>query len=127
MKKLILSLLFLFPIICLAKTTIYCPKCKQPLYSCVGEIKAGSLIKAEDFIPVNENIQQPKPSDKMVCPFDGAELNGWLYWSQALGRNNKLVYNTISVLTKDENNNWKWVPYDIDLPEMKELMKDGNN
>jgi hypothetical protein len=103
---------------------IYCPKCKIVLYNYVGDMKPGTTVMAKDFIPVNETIPQPRESERCICPICSANLNGWEYWAEALGRNNHLVFGAISFLTKDEQGNWKWIPYDIDLPEMKELMKE---
>lgn len=49
---------------------IVCVHCDEPLYVCkaIGREYAGAQVEAEDFIPVDDSIPQPKNGDEMVCP-----------------------------------------------------------
>lgn len=111
---LIIALAFGF-VLCLtlsafAQIPIYCPKCKTHLYNYQKEVENGAIVKAIDFKPASEDIKQPREQDPMVCPFDGAELNGWMYWYKQQGfKGFVLAYPAISLLSKDKDNKWIWL------------------
>jgi ketosteroid isomerase-like protein len=72
------------------------------------------FLLAKDFVPASDEIEQPKENDLFVCPLCVTPLNGWEYFGTVNNsKSHTLVFPAVSVLTKDENGNWKWVPYDV--------------
>lgn len=106
---------FMLVNICFAEIPIYCPHCKVHLYNYQkDEVKIGDDLKAEDFKPASEDIQQPQENTEMICPLCMCPLN--LYESWAWERKmKKPVFHTwaISFLTKDKDENWVGYPYDV--------------
>jgi hypothetical protein len=116
MKKLLLTVFLLLTCVnlCFADIPVYCPKCKTHLYNYKKVVMDNEFLLAEDFIPVSNNIQQPVEASRFVCPLCDASLNGWEYYGEVnKSKSHTLVFPAVSVLTKDENGNWKWVPYDV--------------
>lgn len=98
-------------------TEIYCPLEKRLLYIYQYPFSIYSKITAEDFVAV-EGVPQPIDGDRLVCPFDGVPLNGYEYWFYSRGRSlPKMVYAGVTLLSKDKNGNFVWVPYELDLEE----------
>lgn len=122
MKKLLLTILFLFITnIAFADTAIYCPKCKQHLYNYKKEIIKGEQVKTEDFEPTRIDIPKLVDGEDMVCPFDKRVLNGWDFWGKSQKfKSFSMAYPAISLLTKDENGKFIWVPWDIPMLNMNE-------
>ena len=78
---------------------------------------SGAVINASDFLPASKKISQPKDSERMICPLDGAELNNYLYWFESRGyKKPRMAYSAISLLTK-ENGEWKWIPDVVNLED----------
>ena len=101
----------------LADMGVYCPKCKRHLYDFKGEVVIGQTIKASDFVSV-EGVEQPVSGSRMVCPFDSAPLNGWEYWFYEKGREEpRFAFNAVTLLTKDENGEFRWFPDDVVMDE----------
>lgn len=96
-----------------AEIPIYCQKCKAHIYNYQKEVIVGEVILAKDFIPANLSIRQPQDNELMVCPFDNTPLNGWEIWASRQINKPKFFFNAISLLTKDKDNNWKWIPSDV--------------
>ncbi len=131
MKKIFLWILFLIPVWLLmvmlfivtafAEIPVYCPKCKTLLYIYQkDEIPKGEKLKVKDFISVSDSI--PAIDKRFVCPLDETKLNGWEYWGEEqVFSSFKLGYQAVSLLTKDKEGNFIWVPFDI--PKIDE----GNN
>ena len=100
----------------LADMGIYCPLCKKHLYDYKGEVVSGKVIMASDFIPT-EGVPQPKDTDRIICPFDSAPLNGWEYWFWSRQREQPtFAYQAVTLLTK-ENGEFKWVPEEVLMDE----------
>lgn len=108
-----------------AEIPIYCPECKAHIYNYQkDEIMEGSIIKAEDFNPANDMIDQPVNGELMVCPFDGAELNGWTYWGKKQGfKSFTMAYLATSLLSKNEDGQWFWVGDDMPWINFNETTK----
>lgn len=117
----ILSLFFITLVF--AEIPIYCPKCKKHLYNYQhDEIIKGSLVKAEDFKPANDSITQPQAGSRMICPLDNTSLNGWQYYADRENfKTFSFAYNAVSLLTKDKDGKWVWVPYDVPQLNMNEV------
>ncbi len=117
MRKILLTIVLLLVFInfVYAEIPIYCPKCKQHIYNYTkDEIVKGTQIKAEDFKPANESISQPQSGEKMICPFDNAPLNGWEYYAKIQHyKSFSMAYPAISLLTKDKDGKWVWIPFDM--------------
>ena len=111
----VVILILIFSVSAFADIAIYCPYCKTHLYNYQKEeIAVNSQFLAKDFKPENDSIKQPIESDYMVCPLDSCPLNQYESW--AWERKMKPpVFKVwaVSLLTKDENGNWKGVPYDV--------------
>jgi len=101
-----------------AEIPIYCPKCKTLLYYYQKDkIIPNTQILAKDFKPASKDILQPQENTEMVCPLDSADLNGWEYWGKSQHfKSFTLVYKAISLLSKDKDDKWVWIPYD--MPEL---------
>lgn len=121
-NKIILTLfLFFFSSLAFADMAIYCPKCKTHLYNYKKELVRGTQIKAEDFEPANKEIPPPVSGDIMSCPLDGAYLNGWEYWAALQNfKSFTFAYRAVSLLSKDENEKWVWVPDVLPMINMNE-------
>ncbi len=125
MKKILLLIICLFFYTSVfAETVIYCPKCRTPLYVYEKEIIKGEQIRVEDFKPVDKDtVPQPQAGEEMICPLDGAYLNGWEYWLKKQHyKSYNLAYPALSLLTKEKNNKWVWVP--DDMPQLN--FNEGN-
>jgi hypothetical protein len=127
MRKHLLSLLvpvflLLTFSIAFAGIDIYCPKCKNHVYIySKDEIKKGEQVKAEDFVPAQIIIAVPESGEPMVCPFDGVPLNGWEYYAKIQHyKDFVLAYPAVSMLTKDKEGKWLWVPFDIPMLNFNE-------
>ena len=115
MKVLFLCFSLLFGGVAFADISIYCPYCKTHLYNYQKEeIAVNSQLLAKDFTPANDSIKQPTEDDSMICPLDGCPLNQYESWAW-MRKEKSPVFKVwaVSLLTKDENGNWKGVPYDI--------------
>jgi uncharacterized protein YbaR (Trm112 family) len=122
MKKYILALFFTcIYSIALAEIPVYCPDCKTLLYIYQkDEVEKGVKLEPKDFTPVSDSISALKKHGDIVCPLDGAKLNGWEYWADEQGFSSfSMSYQAVSLLTKDKDGNFVWVPYDI--PKMDEV------
>ena len=70
---------------------------------------------------MSKDIPQPQPTDDMVCPLCKAPLNGYEFWFWNKKRDlPKMVYNAITLLTKDKDGNFIWIPYEVVMDEDKE-------
>ena len=104
--------LFLFAF---AEIPIYCPHEKILLYYYQNdEISLKGILRAEDFKPANDLIPQPQENSEMVCPICGSPLNGyeWFAFEKKM-KPTVMIYKAITLLTKDESGNFKFVPYDF--------------
>ena len=120
MKFLIsLVLVFIFTSLAFAEIPIYCPCDKKLVYYYKkDEIIPGTPIKAEDFRPASEDIPQPKESDPMVCPHSKCPLNLYESWAYKRGMKPPVFHVwAISFLTKDKDENFVGVPYDIKVED----------
>lgn len=114
--KLLLIVFLLLTIVNLAfaEIPIYCPHEKILLYNYQKEIKPNEVMKAEDFKPANDLISQPKENTPMVCPICGSPLNGYEWWNwEKKMKPPVFVFNGLTMLTKDKDGNFKFVPYDF--------------
>lgn len=104
-----------------AYTEIYCPHCHTHLYNYKRIVFFDSenhqiVMKAEDFIPVVKGMPQPTEESPFECCYCHAPLNGWQYWFWKRHQNlPKFSTYIVSVMTKDEYGNFKWIPYDINI------------
>src|SRR3990167_2823174 len=119
MKLFLLSLLGIFSLgsAAMAEMEIYCPETKELVYYYkYDEIEGGTAVLASDFRPANDIIPQPINGERLVCPGTDIPLNGWEYesWKNGLPMP-KFFYYTISLMTKDKEGNFIWVPYLPDL------------
>lgn len=57
----------------MSEPVIICASCDTRLFLChaIGRYFAGAKVSADDFIPIEASIPQPKDGDEMVCPFCG--------------------------------------------------------
>ena len=124
MKKIFLFLLIFFLTTnSYADIAIYCPHCHKHLYDYKKDeiprpIDGKVQIYAADFIPASSDIKAPTEDSEMVCPFDQAPLNGWEYWFWAKKRSlPRMSYPAISLLTKDKDGKFIWLPDDIVIPD----------
>lgn len=119
MKSLTLTILFclIFLGIAFAEIPIYCPHCKIHLYDYAKDVDALKNPAAGDFRTVDIRamlVTDNLSYENWLCPYDGAPLNGWLYWAKSQDfKSFSMVYPALSVLTKDENGKWLWIPYSI--------------
>ena len=111
----LVTLLVLFTSFVFAEIPIYCPECKVHIYNYVkDEIKKGIKLNPEDFKPANDNIPQPKKYDLLICPIDHAPLNGWEYYAKLQHyKSFTMAYPAVSLLTKDKDDKWVWLPFDL--------------
>ncbi len=111
----LVTLLVLFTSFVFAEIPIYCPKCKTHIYNYVkDEIPKGERLNSEDFNPANDTIPKPKKSDLIICPIDHAPLNGWEYYAKIQHyKSFTMAYPAVSLLTKDKDGKWVWLPFDM--------------
>ena len=115
MRILFLCFSLLFGGVAFADIAIYCPYCKTHLYDYQKDaIVIGSKIEAKDFKPARIDIPQPRERDPMACPIDNCPLNQYESWAWER-KMEPPVFKVwaVSLLTKDENGDWKGVPYDV--------------
>ena len=114
MRIIKLTILFLcITINAFAIIPIYCPNCQEHIYDYqYDEIISGQAILAKDFKPAKENIKQLQESDEMICPLCSEYFDGWNYYAHYNKCTVKNIVNSIVLLTK-ENNEFKWMPYEI--------------
>ncbi len=100
-----------------AGTTIYCPSTKEPIYEYKYEITSDTEFKTVDFTPTDPNGWQIN----MFRPINyknGVPLDGYDYWFWSRGRPlPKKNFTTYTFLIKDNNGNFVWMPYKVDLEE----------
>ena len=96
-----------------AEIKVYCPYCKQHLYTYkynADQLKEG--LYPQDLEPANASVPFLTLRDKFICPYDGAPLNGWLYWAWEQKRPlPEFRYKAYNIYTKDANGNFVWVPW----------------
>ena len=105
-KRAILICVFLSIIFCglvfAAKfVDVYCPKCLKYLFTL--EYESGLTLSDAD-------------GHGLICPFDGAPLNGWEYWAWERGMSApKMVYPALTVWTTDDGDMFYWFPHNVDI------------
>ena len=120
MKLFLLSLLGIFSLgsTAMAEMEIYCPETKELVYYYkYDEVENGRELIPSDFRPADDAIPQLiNRGARLVCPGTDIPLNGWEYESWKLGLPMpKFFYDAISLMTKDKEGNFIWVPYPPDL------------
>lgn len=56
---------------------LVCLSCLEPVYIYIGAIpmQIHDTIRSDDFVPVNEKIENPRPHQKILCPLCSASLS----------------------------------------------------
>lgn len=113
MKKIFIILFLFFATPAFADTVdIYCPKC----YKFLWQLKYEKPLTLDDFHA--DNILKGEPSNKTLCPIDGAPINGWEYWAYERGMHPPvMVYPALSVWTLNEQGEFIWFPDDVVVSE----------
>lgn len=95
---------------------IYCPHCYKHLYEYEFDELDIDRTQAQYFRAV-EAPENPKDTDRFICPFDETPLNGYEFWFWIRGlKPTEIRYPAITVLTK-QGDKFVWHPYDVDLIE----------
>ncbi len=92
-----------------AEVEIYCPECKEHIYTYKGDkIEEGYSPRNEDFTP------DPSIYNEMICPNCGAYFEGYDYscWKKGMAIPKK-YYPAYTFLTKNEKGEFYWTPFDI--------------
>jgi len=123
MKKIIfcLAIILLSASTLEAITEIYCPSTRELAYYYLGDLFApvetfkDKPFLQEDFL----NLDGTPVHGKSVCPKTEVPINGFEWWFYKRGYNiPKIVYNSgYTFLTKDEEGNFVWKPYDLNISE----------
>ena len=92
---------------------------KKHLYTYTGKLEELNKSTKEDFIFVEaKEIVSVTHSGRgeLICPFDKNYLNGYLYWFASRGYSlPKMVYPAVTIMTKNENGDFIWLPYELNL------------
>lgn len=105
MRALLTILFLLFALPAWADVIIFCPKCKMEMFHFLDSIGG-----------IEENSEQFESLIFERCPYDGAPLNGYLYWAWERGQKEpEMRYPAYSFLTKDKEGSLVWKPYELNL------------
>ena len=118
-RKWFLTILFLlFALPAWAGMPIYCPHCLRHILDYkYDEINPGDKITLDDLILVESQVVIG-PVEYATCPFDDAPLNGFLYWAwEKKMHEPTLNYPAVTFLTKDNEGNLVWKPYELNLDD----------
>ena len=110
--------MLLLSVAAFADSPVYCPLCEKHLYDYQKEFVKGETVLAKDFKPADTSISQPSETSPMTCPFDSAPLNLFEYvlWEKGM-KAPVFNYPALSLLTKDEDGNFIYLPYDKPILE----------
>ena len=93
---------------------IYCPHCKEHLYTYQGAEFPGNILPPREELIKEYDVGRPRD---FVCPFCGAPLNGWEYHFWKKGMNlpkMRAKVHTVWIKTED---GFEWYPYKLNLKE----------
>lgn len=125
-KNFVLLWVLLSTSISYAGNQIFCPFCKKHLYDYKYDIQYAfenkMPLKAENFTPLNGAPIIPLKTTQvhtfLKCPYDNAPLNGYLYWFWERGLHEPtLFYPALTLLTIDQQGDFVWEPYEVELEE----------
>lgn len=95
--------------------TIYCPYTHKPVYEYNGELKENVQFDRKDFTNIAEDADVINLSRPM---YKGVPLDGFDYWFWERNLNYPAKpYQVLTFLVKDEEGNFVWKPYEVNLPK----------